>query len=151
MKNFSVLFHQLILTYYFIRSETIFAEFKHSGIPPPGWTLPPQKYKLFIFFEKLGCLTNADFNELLELPYNDPNLESVSDSISTGVNIFSPTILLSISTFKVELIFVMIFFLRSFFIFSQSCPSSNGEFISMNQFSQPAGASSFTIFDVEHI
>ena len=54
-----------------------------------------------MFFEKLGCLIKADCNELLELPYNDPNLESVSVSISTGVNIFSLIILFSISTFKV--------------------------------------------------
>jgi len=99
----------------------------------------------------LGCLINADCNELLELPYNDPNLESVSISISIGVNIFSPTILLSISTFKVEFIFLMILFLKVFLIFLQSCPQSNGEFMSINQFSHPVGASSFTIFDVEHI
>ena len=88
---------------------------------------------------------------MLELPYNDPNLESVSVSISTGVNIFSPIILFSISTFKVELIFLMILSLKFFFIFFQFCPLLNGEFISINQFSQPDGASSFTIFDVEHI
>ena len=99
----------------------------------------------------MGCLINADCNELLELPYNDPNLESVSVSISIGVNIFSPTILLSISTFRVELIFLMILFLKVFLIFFQSCPLSNGEFMSINQFSHPVGASSFTIFDVEQI
>ena len=93
----------------------------------------------------------ADCNELLELPYNEPNLESVSISISIGVNIFSPIILLSISTFKVELIFLMIHFFSSFLIFSQSCPLSYGEFMSINQFSHPAGASPLTIFDVEHI
>ena len=35
-----------------IISETIFAESKHKGIPPPGWTLPPQKYRFFILLEK---------------------------------------------------------------------------------------------------
>ena len=56
-------------------------------------------------FEKLGCLIKADCKELLELPYKDPNLESVLISISTGVNIFSLTIQFSTLSFKVVLIF----------------------------------------------
>jgi hypothetical protein len=39
--------------------ETIFAEERHKGMPPPGWTVPPVKYKPFIFLEKFGCLLKA--------------------------------------------------------------------------------------------
>ena len=60
--------NKLLDNFYLINSDTIFAEFKHNGIPPPGCTLPPQKYKFLIFLEKLGCLKNADISELLELP-----------------------------------------------------------------------------------
>ena len=62
--------------------------------------------------------------------------------------------LINFSIFIVWLINISGFFgilsdQKDFFL--SSSPSSNGELISMNQFSQPAGASSFTIFDVEHI
>jgi hypothetical protein len=51
---------------YFISSLTIFADNKQSGIPPPGCTLPPQKYNPSIFDDLLACLKNAA-NWLLEL------------------------------------------------------------------------------------
>ena len=57
---------------YSIKLETILAESKQSGIPPPGWTLPPQKYRFKILLEKFGCLKKADILLLLEAPYNDP-------------------------------------------------------------------------------
>ena len=40
-----------------IRFDTIFALFKHSGIPPPGCTLPPQKYSPLIY----SCLLFDSF------------------------------------------------------------------------------------------
>jgi hypothetical protein len=37
------------ITYFsLINFAAIFAEDKQSGIPPPGWTLPPTQYKFLI-------------------------------------------------------------------------------------------------------
>ena len=47
-------------------SATILAEARQKGIPPPGCTDPPTKYKPFIFLLKLACRLNAE-NLLLEL------------------------------------------------------------------------------------
>ena len=58
-------------------SSIILAEFKASGIPPPRWTLPPQKYRSFILLEKLACLKKAEDFELDEFPYKDPKYEPV--------------------------------------------------------------------------
>ena len=63
-----ILFNQKLNKTYAIKLLTIFAEFKQSGIPPPGWTEPPQKYRFFIFPEKLACLKKAAYRELLEVP-----------------------------------------------------------------------------------
>ena len=49
-------------------SATILAESKHSGMPPPGCTEPPQKYSPGSRPEKLGCRQNAASALLLELP-----------------------------------------------------------------------------------
>ena len=61
-------------------------------MPPPGWTLPPQKYRFNILFEKFGCLKKADIKLLLEDPYKDPIYDWVLDSIVLGVYTFSYSI-----------------------------------------------------------
>ncbi len=77
------------------------AESRHKGIPPPGWTLPPQKYKFLILGEKFGCLKNAA-NLLLELfPYKAPNEEDVLDSMVRGSKIASHKIKGFTSTFNI--------------------------------------------------
>jgi hypothetical protein len=40
-------------------SATIFADDRQTGMPPPGCTEPPQKYKFLIFLLKLLCLKKA--------------------------------------------------------------------------------------------
>tara|TARA_Y100001978_G_C23580443_1_gene378706 strand:+ start:745 stop:909 length:165 start_codon:yes stop_codon:yes gene_type:complete len=53
-------------------SAVILPDHRQRGIPPPGWTLPPQKYRLLIELLKLGCLKKAENLELLAAPYNEP-------------------------------------------------------------------------------
>ena len=43
-----------------ISLATILALARQSGIPPPGWTLPPTKYKFFTLLRKFGCLKKAE-------------------------------------------------------------------------------------------
>ena len=48
------------------------ADDKAKGIPPPGWTLPPQKYRLLNSLEKLGCLKFAkQLSGLADIYIND--------------------------------------------------------------------------------
>ena len=51
---------------YLTNPVVIFALSKHKGILGPGCTLPPQKYRFFISFEKFAWRKNAA-NLLLEL------------------------------------------------------------------------------------
>jgi hypothetical protein len=56
----------------FTSCTAIFADARQRGIPPPGCTLPPVKYKFLKRELKLGWRRNAE-NRPLELgPYNDP-------------------------------------------------------------------------------
>ena len=63
----------------------IFDDNMQSGIPPPGWTLPPQKKTFFIFLEKFGCLKNEENRSLLDVPYKEPKYEFVFLSKSAGL------------------------------------------------------------------
>ena len=47
--------HYLLLT----QSQAILAESRLKGMPPPGWTLPPQKYKPLTRVEKLAWRRKA--------------------------------------------------------------------------------------------
>ena len=93
---------------FFTKSAVILADNRQSGIPPPGWTLPPQKYKFSIFLEKLGCLKKADNLLLLEGPYNAPKCDCVLFLITWGVKTSSVSIYLSISIPKFRVIFFLL-------------------------------------------
>lgn len=108
-------FFLLLIQDYFFRSgmssDIIFAESNAKGIPPPGCTDPPQKYKLFSWLEKLGCRKNAA-NRVFELfPYKAPCADEVLDSILLGSKISSKSINCSISACKRRLSFASISFL----------------------------------------
>ena len=61
----------------------------HNGIPPPGWTVPPQKYKSFILALKFEWRKNAENFEFDDEPYKEPWKEPVFNSISFGPLKFS--------------------------------------------------------------
>jgi len=46
--------------FHLINSSTILAEDNANGMPPPGCTLPPQKYNPLMSLEKFGGLKKAD-------------------------------------------------------------------------------------------
>jgi hypothetical protein len=48
--------------------SAIMALARQSGIPPPGWVLPPVKVRFFICLKVFGCLKKAENIELEELP-----------------------------------------------------------------------------------
>ena len=64
----------LFIVYYpsSISLPVIPADIRNKGIPPPGCTLPPVKYKPFSLLLKLGCLRKAAYLELLLVPYREP-------------------------------------------------------------------------------
>ena len=51
-----------------MNSDIVFAERIAKGTPPPGWTLPPTKYKSLILEELLACRKNAALAEFDALP-----------------------------------------------------------------------------------
>jgi hypothetical protein len=50
----------------------VFADNIARGTPPPGWTLPPTKYKPLIFEESFACRKKAALEEFEALPYKAP-------------------------------------------------------------------------------
>ena len=67
-----------------------------------------------IFFEKFGCLKNADIILLLDAPYNAPIYDFVFESIKGGVKICSQTILSRNETLSFLDIFSITIFLSFF-------------------------------------
>ena len=135
----------LVQGYFFwsgMSSDIILAESNAKGIPPPGCTDPPQKYKFFSWVEKLGWRKNAANLVLELLPYKAPCAEEVLDSIVLGSKICSNSINCSISACKSRLSFSRISFLALAISWSQSWPWLLGTFIIVNQFIEPSGASS---------